>query len=189
MILNVLTTTIIYIITIASFLMWVFCSKQTRVPRTRKTALHIVLRTVPFCLVFFFLCYAGNVNPPKAVIISAFVILVSLSTPGSFLAPIGLFFLCIAEWLIGFPSKESFFSERPIHSQKERTSLDQTLVGTVAVTATPLHPSGRIIVSAKEYEAKSEFGYIEQGRKVIITGKKGFAFIVKEEAQIVQETG
>ena len=185
MILNVLTTTIIYIITIASFLMWVFCSEQTHAPRRRKTVLHIVLRTVPFCLVFFFLCYAGNLNPPKAAIILAIVILASLFDP--FL--IVLLFLCIAEWIIGFPSKEDLFVNGSIHSQKEQSALDQSLVGTVAVTATALRPSGRIIVSVNEYEAKSEFDYIDQGRKVIITGKKDFAFIVKEEAQGVQENG
>jgi membrane-bound ClpP family serine protease len=182
MMLNAVTAITIYGIVVVSLMTWVFCSKQTRAPRTRKTARHIFLRTVPFCLIFFLICYVGNLDPISVAIVSAFVALIS-SAGGLLFAPVGLVFLCIGEWIIGFPSKESFFSKVPVHSVEEQRLLDESLIGAVAVVATPLHPSGKIIVGENEYEATSDLGFVEQGTKVIITGKKDFAFTVREEPE------
>lgn len=184
MMLNAVTTITIYGIAVVSLMTWVFCSKQTHAPRTRKTARHIFLRTVPFCLIFFLICHVGNLDPIKVAIVSAFVVLIS-SAGGLLFAPIGLVFLCIGEWIIGFPSKESFFSKVPIHSDGEQRLLDESLIGAVAVVATPLHPSGKIIVGENEYEATSDLGFVEQGTKVIITGRKDFAFTVRQKPEEV----
>jgi membrane-bound serine protease (ClpP class) len=135
-------------------------------------------------VIFFLICYLGNFDPITVAIVSAFVALIS-SAGGLLFAPIGLVFLCVGEWIIGFPSKEGFFSKVSVHSHEEQRVLDESLVGKVAVVATPLHPSGKIIVGENEYEATSDLGFVEQGTKVIITGRKDFAFTVRQKPEEV----
>lgn len=53
------------------------------------------------------------------------------------------------------------------------------LIGTIAVALTPLRPSGKIEINGMAYEAKSTFGWIDQGKKVEITGQERFVLIVE----------
>jgi membrane-bound serine protease (ClpP class) len=52
------------------------------------------------------------------------------------------------------------------------------LVGTMAVTLTPLRPIGKIEINGMDYEAKATFGWIDQGKKVEVIGQERFMLIV-----------
>ena len=84
----------------------------------------------------------------------------------------------IAEWIIGSPLKKDFICT-PSKSQTE-IDTSEKLIGTEAVTATPLRPSGKIFVGEIEHDAKSDYGFIDKDMKVIIIAKKGFSFVVKQ---------
>lgn len=53
------------------------------------------------------------------------------------------------------------------------------LVGTMAVTLTPLRPIGKIEINGMDYEAKATFGWIDQGKKVEVIGQERFMLIVE----------
>lgn len=53
------------------------------------------------------------------------------------------------------------------------------LVGTLAVTLTPLRPIGKIEIKGMHYEAKATFGWIDQGQKVEVIGQERFMLIVE----------
>jgi len=53
------------------------------------------------------------------------------------------------------------------------------LIGTTALTLTPLRPSGKIEIDGMAYEAKATFGWVDQGIKVEVTGQERFVLIVE----------
>ncbi|MFI5206329.1 MAG: NfeD family protein, partial [Candidatus Paceibacterales bacterium] len=54
-------------------------------------------------------------------------------------------------------------------------------IGDTALTVTGLYPSGEIEVDHRRYQARAIIGMIEDGVRVEIVGKDGFAFIVKKQ--------
>ena len=182
MALRILTIFILYIITLASFVGWVFLSKQENASRSRKTVFHIVFRLGLIFVILFFICLPANIFSLK--IIFFFFLLAPVIAFGFFGLVLGSFefslliLLCIAEWIIGFPSRKKFFCKPNKHL--EDSESDRSLLGCEAFTVTPLRPCGKIIINDKEHDGQSDFGFIEKNQKVVVTGKKGFAFIVRK---------
>lgn len=68
-----------------------------------------------------------------------------------------------------------------VHAQSQPPLADpQAVIGKTAETATPLAPSGYVLIDGSRYEAWSETGYVPKGRIVRVTGLDAFRLIVSE---------
>lgn len=82
----------------------------------------------------------------------------------------------IYEWALWFPSRKTV-----IHSQTSAQpppKLD--LKGKAAYATTRLSPVGKIKTDDFEVMARAEYGSIDAGSAVIITGKNGFEYLVRK---------
>lgn len=65
---------------------------------------------------------------------------------------------------------------------------DNSLIGMVGTTATPLKPTGVIHVGEKRFPAKSQGGnWIEEGQEVVIVGQDAVGMLVRERASPPQD--
>ena len=53
------------------------------------------------------------------------------------------------------------------------------LVGLEGKALTALHPSGRVEVLGKRYDAVAELGFVEAGSEIVVRQAKGFSLVVK----------
>ena len=70
-----------------------------------------------------------------------------------------------------------------------RTPEPEPCEGDRGTAMTPLRPSGRIMVNGRPYDAVAERGFIEDDAGVEITGRRGFAFVVREASDEPRSEG
>ncbi|MDX1680603.1 MAG: NfeD family protein [Akkermansiaceae bacterium] len=64
--------------------------------------------------------------------------------------------------------------------QKQESGGPTSLVGSKAVAATDLYPSGQVTVNGKRYEARLEFGTVDVGTELVVTEAASFGLVVKK---------
>ena len=64
---------------------------------------------------------------------------------------------------------------------------ETTMIGRTGTTATPLKPSGYVLVNGEKYPARSEGCFLDQGRSVHVVTVEGSNIIVKESEQFSQQ--
>ena len=73
-----------------------------------------------------------------------------------------------------------------VHSSNTSTSqgpiASDAIIGREAVAATTLAPSGYVLVDGRRYEAFSQAGHIEQGEKLVVSGRDNFRLIVNKSS-------
>lgn len=177
---DIIVTAVAYVVTVASFLAWIFIRKPERIPRTRTTAFALCLRSLPLFLVLFLVCRAFNVTAVFGLVILAaigFFTLTSFSYVG--LPGLALFYV-MQQWILGWPDRALLMNAVSLESNQARGEPDP-LVGHSARTTTPLRPTGKIVFDGKELDASCEFGFLEPDAEVEIVGKRGFTLIVKRK--------
>ena len=182
---DVLITLAGYFITVSIILLWIFSSKQNRVPRTRRTAICISLRTLPLFIVFLFICQGLNVSVFRAMLILAlsfWVIFIAFPSGliGFFEPTVGILgvLYIFQQWILGWPDKQTLFLEPPTNDFSNGETLS-SLIGQIGIASSTLRPMGKVHIGEEEYDAQSEFGYIENGLEVKVTGKKNTTLIVR----------
>ena len=68
----------------------------------------------------------------------------------------------------------------PVHAPAEEGMPQSELVGSKAVAATDLYPSGQVTIGGKRYEARLEVGSVDAGTPLVVTRVSGFGLIVEE---------
>jgi hypothetical protein len=58
----------------------------------------------------------------------------------------------------------------------------EALVGLIGIAVTPLRPTGRVEVNRRLHEASSECGFIDEGSRVEVVGRSGFALVVRQRS-------
>ena len=175
---DVIVTLVASVLTVGPVLLWVFLSKQTRVPRTRRTAVGIPLRTLPLFLTLFFVCRGLGVDVLVAVMVLALVLWACLTNPLG--TPIGVFGILyvIQQWILGWPDRADSVL-KPSSPCRDGISHLDDFVGKTAITSSALRPAGTVILDGNEYPASSELGYIDCGKSVRVIAKRGTTFIVR----------
>lgn len=57
-------------------------------------------------------------------------------------------------------------------------STDEPQPGTTGEAISPLRPAGRVRIDGRSHDAIAERGYIEDGDRIVVTGKRGFSLVV-----------
>jgi membrane-bound serine protease (ClpP class) len=63
---------------------------------------------------------------------------------------------------------------------KSNSGISEELVGKTGEAATPLRPTGLVLVDGTRYEAQSQDGYIDTGETVKVTSKDNFRIVVSK---------
>ena len=176
---DIIVTAVAYVVTVASFLGWIFIRKPERVPRTRKTTFALCLRSLPLFLVFFLICRSFHVTAVFGFVVLAaigFFTLTSFSLAG--LPGLALFY-ALQQWILGWPDRALLVNEAALESNQSRSRKPDPFVGQSAHTTTPLRPTGKVVVAGKEVDASCEFGFLQPGIEVEIVGRRSFTILVK----------
>ena len=75
----------------------------------------------------------------------------------------------------------------PVHAPAEEGAAQSDLVGSPAVAATDLYPSGQVSIDGKRYEARVEVGSVDAGTKLVVTQVAGFGLIVEKASTTGKE--
>lgn len=67
----------------------------------------------------------------------------------------------------------------PVHAPVEAGTAQANLVGSMAVAATDLYPSGQVTIEGKRYEARLQVGSVEAGTELMVTRLSEFGLIVE----------
>src|SRR5690349_4063936 len=78
----------------------------------------------------------------------------------------------------GMPDPVELRRER-VHDDRIRRSERGRLVGGSGIAATPLRPSGRVVIDGRVHEAVSESGFIDRGMTVEVIGSRAFGLVVR----------
>jgi len=175
---NTAITVVGYLLTVGVALSWVFVSKQERIPRTRRVALGISLRTLPLFLLLLLACHGLGLNAALVFAILAIVLWVSLMGPFSSSIGATAILYVIQQWILGWPDRDNFILAPPSSCDMDHVQQDE-LIGRVGVACCPLRPGGLVVLDETEYPAYSDLGYIERGAQVIVTGRKGTSLLVR----------
>ena len=60
-------------------------------------------------------------------------------------------------------------------------TADHNLIGSIGITATPLRPSGVIMIGQKRYDGTSEGDFLDAGTEVEVTACNGFQLVVRSK--------
>jgi hypothetical protein len=174
---DIAATLIAYILTVGVVVFWTFLSKQTRVPRTRRTAIGVALRTLPLFLVLLVICRALGVDVLLALMALGFGLWVCLMD--AFGSSLGIFAVMyvIQQWILGWPDRADTLLEPPSLGRGTDAQLD-ALVGKTGVASSALRPGGTIAVEGTEYPAHSNGGYVDRSSPVRVIGRNGPSLLV-----------
>ena len=89
------------------------------------------------------------------------------------------FIYAVQQWILGWPDRYLLLHEVTLASNQNKPHQVDPLIGRIARVVTPLRLSGKIVIDEEEFDAASEFGFIDTGIEVEIINKKGFNFIVR----------
>lgn len=81
----------------------------------------------------------------------------------------------VLETSVGHPASPN----QPLHAKTTFPQDRQSLIGLTGTAATPLRPTGQVIINGQRYEAKLEIGSADAGTPVIVTGISEFALIME----------
>lgn len=174
----------VYALAVAGTWFWVCRSSQTQVAASDQTMRRIVTRVAIIVACLAVLCYLVNVAFWVPIVIFLLLILAVLG--GDAIGIIGLPAVALAymmkEYVLGFPE---LILDPP--SPAEREQRDQGVppphLGKVARVTAPLRPIGEIELDEQRQNAASESGlFIDQGRSVVIVGKRNGTLLVREQA-------
>ena len=178
---NIIFTAVAYILTVVGFAAWVFKTKPERVPRNRRTIFALALRTAPLYLIVLYVCQSLGISVIAGVAI-LFACLVALCGP-FFMSPTGLisigFLYVMQQWILGWPDRALLVNDASLESNQTSSGAPDPLVGRTAQAATPLRPTGKVVVDGKELDASCEFGFLQAGSQVEIVGRRSFTLLVK----------
>ncbi len=177
---DIITTVGAYIVTVGVVLIWVFSSRQSRVPRTLRTAVSVSLRALPLFLFFLLFCRLIGVNTVVALVVLGLFLWVVLLGWGVDPLSMGVWGVVyvIQQWILGWPDRCDTILDPPAPHEDAGGRLDQ-LTGRIGVTSCPLRPGGTIALAGKEYSAHSDLGYIERGKQVKVVGRRGTSLLVR----------
>ncbi len=71
----------------------------------------------------------------------------------------------------------------PVHAPEESGMAQADLVGSKAVAATDLYPSGQVTIKGKRYEARLEVGSVDAGADLKVTRVSEFGLIVEPQSK------
>ena len=71
-------------------------------------------------------------------------------------------------------------SIRPVNAAAPDGSEQKDLVGSEAIAATDLYPSGQVTIDGKRYEARLEVGTVDAGTRLVVTRASQFGLIVEQ---------
>jgi membrane-bound serine protease (ClpP class) len=83
--------------------------------------------------------------------------------------------------------KSSIFRKSSLHTVMtaeagfKAAEADSTLIGSGAVTVTPLRPSGVIVIDGQRYDAASDGDFLESGETVEVVARSGFQLVVRRK--------
>ena len=178
-----ITTLAGYVATVGVVLLWVFFSRQTRVPRNVRTAVCVSVRSLALFLLFFLICRALGVS----VVYGAAIVGIALSVlliggAGLGFDPLMLGTLSLLyvlqQWILGWPDRADFMLDAPRPPEHKNAPLDD-LIGRIGVASCPLRPGGVIVLGQDRYPARSDLHYIDRGTRVQVVGRKGSALVVR----------
>jgi len=180
---DVITTVAGYVVTVGVVLLWVFFSRQVRVPRSVRTVVCVSLRSLPLFVLFFVICWQLGVSVVYgAVIVGIAVWVLLIGGAGLGLDPLMLGTLsllyALQQWILGWPDRADFLLDAPCAQEDRNAPLDD-LIGKIGVASCPLRPGGVIVLGQDRYPARSDLHYIDRGTRVQVVGRKGSALVVR----------
>ena len=178
---DILTILIGYIVTVSAVLLWTFLSKQDRVPRTRRTAVMVLVRTLPLFATFLLICHGLHVSVLAVMLgLVLFLFVVFLSPFGNFEATLGILGILyvLKQWVLGWPDKQEMVLEPPPLNSRDSQPLS-SLIGQLGVTSGALRPSGHVVIAGDQYSACSDQGYVDVDVKVRVVGARDSQLIVR----------
>ncbi len=174
---DIIVTIVAYLVTVVSFLVWIFIRKPEHIPLTKATAFAICLRSVPLFLVLFLVCRSFNITVVFGLALLAAIGFLTLGAFGYGGLPGLALFYVVQQWILGWPDRALLVNAVSLESN-QTTGGPDPLIGHSARTTTPLRPMGKVAVNGKELDALCEFGFLEQDQEVEIVGKRGYTLIV-----------
>ena len=72
-------------------------------------------------------------------------------------------------------------SENTTEGYTVATERERSLIGSECVAATILRPAGKVIVDGRNYDAVSQFGYIEKGQAAVVVDYVNGSLVVKKK--------
>jgi membrane-bound ClpP family serine protease len=187
---DLVATLVGYLMTVGSTLLWVFWSKQQHIPRTRRTAVCLSLRTLLLFAVFLLGCRLLGVNTIVAFAslgVFVFVVLTGWAFGPLSLGVLGLLYI-VQQWILGWPERSDFVLDAPTPAEDRSAHLDR-LIGASGVASCPLRPGGTIALGESQYPARSDLGYIERGTLVKVVGRKEGSLLVRPTETEPEDTG
>lgn len=180
---DIVITLVGYLVTVGFVLLWVFFSKQTRVPRSARTAVCVSLRSLPLFLLFFFVCWQLGVSVVYGTVIAMIALwVVLIGCAGLGFDPLTLGTLSVLyvlhQWILGWPDRADSMLDAPLSQQDRNAPLDG-LIGRIGVASCPLRPAGIVALGEDRYPARSDLGYIDRGTRVQVVDGKGASLVVR----------
>jgi membrane-bound serine protease (ClpP class) len=76
---------------------------------------------------------------------------------------------------------------RPLSISSAQAPVQENdLIGSSAVAATGLYPSGQVTINGRRYEARVAVGALDVGAKLVVTGISEFGLIVEQATEEVK---
>ncbi len=176
---DIIVTLAAYALTVGAVLLWIFLSKQDRVPRTLRMAVGTCLRTLPLFVALYLICRSLHVEVFLAVLVLGFALLGCLTSPLGDPTWVFAILYLFQQWILGWPDRADTLLEPPAPREIPAAELD-ALIGRTGVASSALRPGGTITLDGTEYLAHSDLGYLDGGRLVRVVGRKGTSLIVRD---------
>ncbi len=93
---------------------------------------------------------------------------------------VGILLYAEVVWLPRSRFGRSMVVQSSVDAQSQPPVASADIVGRIAVAATPLSPSGFVMVDERRYEAFSRTGYVARGTPLTVVGLDNFRLIVSE---------
>ena len=73
-----------------------------------------------------------------------------------------------------------FFLSTAIDGRSNKAQAENSIIGQTGIALTRLNPSGKVSINAKNYEAHSQDGFIEDGQEIAVVSQDNFKLTVKK---------
>jgi membrane-bound ClpP family serine protease len=172
-------TAVTYIISACALWIWTRKSRNRYIRWQWRRRHWILLRLLVVVLALHGLFALLDVHPAVGFLfVGAFAVFSALGDyTGVWTAVIGAIGWILYQWLFWLPSRRQLILRNPRPVGRNRRL---NLVGAEAVAASDLKPSGIITLQGMSRSARSQFGFITKGEKVVIESIGDFEVIVRK---------
>jgi membrane-bound ClpP family serine protease len=174
---------VLYGVTLAGVLIWLFLSKQKILARSGFNAFCVAARLALLFAALLWICWiVGMASVLAIALIAAFVALgVFLDLPVSGVVGFALVYV-VQQFVLGFPARHEWMlspSNDPT-KQDAHLGLGSELIGAKGITTSPLRPIGDVKIEGRIYRAKTTDGQmLDANRTIVVSFVQQGTLVVK----------